>query len=46
MMMNDRESLWENFAESGRIADYLLYSSVKNESETDLKNDNIRGNCS
>lgn len=41
--MNE-ETLWEKFAESGSVADYLLYSAAKN--ETDLNYDNNRGNCS
>ena len=36
------EKLWEKFAESGCVADYLIYSAAKN--ETELNNDNSRGN--
>lgn len=41
--MNE-DMLWEKFAESGSIVDYLLYSASK--CETDLNDDNCRGNCS
>lgn len=37
------EGLWEKFAETGSIADYLRYTEAK--SGMDLKNDNSRGNC-
>ncbi|MDD6278906.1 MAG: hypothetical protein ACI4JE_06525 [Ruminococcus sp.] len=36
--------LWEKFAASGSIADYLEYTAAKNLMENN--NDNSRGNCS
>ena len=40
VFMSD-EILWNKFAESGKIADYLNYSSAK-----EIKDDNSRGNRS
>lgn len=40
----DTQYLWEKFAETGKIADYLQYSAAKN--EMDLVNADYRGNCS
>lgn len=42
--MNEK-ILWEKFAESGKINDYIVYSEAKNET-AEHKNDNSKGNCS
>lgn len=42
--MDNRDSLWEKFAKTGAVADYLRYSAAKNEME--LKNADNRRNCS
>lgn len=39
--MNEN-NLWEKFAETGSVQDYLAYSAAK--CETDCSNDNSRGN--
>lgn len=40
--MNEN-NLWEKFAESGSVQDYLAYSAAKNET-ADCSNDYSRGN--